>query len=378
VRVGIDLTALLPEATGVDVSMLGLVRALARSANGDDYTLFVNREDRKRVADLAHRMRIVCLCLRPRAARLTFQQLLLPALAAATRLDVVHSPSFIMPLVRGRARHVLTIHDLTSFSLPETHVALRRSAAYRHAVAASARRADAVAVPSSFVRDHLRRLFPDVAADRVRVVPWGIDDAYREREPRAARQALAHLDLPERFALFVGTLEPRKNLEALLGAWRRLVRRGAAVGDLVLAGRLGWGYARLLAQIDAPPLRGRVRHVGYVAQADLPALYAAADAFVYPSLEEGFGFPPLEAMACGVPVVAADGSALAENLGGASMLVPARDEEALAAALECVLLEPGVRAELRARGLERAAGFRWDATAAAMRRCYAELARSRS
>ena len=107
-RVGLDLTALLPQATGVDVSLLGLARELVRDGGGD-YTLFVNREDRPRFAGWTGAARVLPLCLRPRAARLTFQQVLLPALAAALRLDVVHSPSFIMPLVRGGARHVLTI-----------------------------------------------------------------------------------------------------------------------------------------------------------------------------------------------------------------------------------------------------------------------------
>jgi glycosyltransferase involved in cell wall biosynthesis len=370
VRVGLDLTALLPEATGVDVSLLGLARELVRD-DGADYTLFVNREDRPRFDGWTGDARVLPLCLRPRPARLTFQQMLLPALAASLRLDVVHSPSFIMPLVRGGVRHVLTIHDLTSFSLPDAHVPLRRSAAYRRAVAASIRRADAVTVPSHFVRADLLQRFPGVAPARVQVVPWGIDAAFRPRPRDEARRDVAHLALPERYVLFVGTLEPRKNLRMLVAAWRRLVAAGSATGELVLAGRLGWEYAPLLAEIAAPALAGRVRQLGYVAQQDLPALYAAADAFVYPSLEEGFGFPPLEAMACGVPVVASDGSALAENLGDAALLVPPSDDAALADAIARVQHDPCLREDLRRRGLERAARFHWTASATAARRSYA-------
>ena len=121
------------------------------------------------------------LCLRPRAVRLGFQQALLPAAAGALRLDVLHSPSFIMPMIRGRVRHVLTIHDLTSFSLPEYHIPLRRSAWYRRAVLASIRRAHVVTTPSRFVRDAVLRTVPDVAPGVVRVVPWGIGEEFRPR-----------------------------------------------------------------------------------------------------------------------------------------------------------------------------------------------------
>lgn len=356
------------------MSLLGLARALLRDEREHAYTLFVNREDRARFAGWTGAARVLPLCLRPRAARLGFQQVLLPAAAAALRLDVVHSPSFIMPLVRGASRHVLTIHDLTSFSLPDAHVPLRRSTLYRRAVATSIRRADAVTVPSRFVRDDLLRRFPDVPPERVRVVPWGIDQAFRPRSPADARGQLAHLRLPERFVLFVGTLEPRKNVRVLLAAWRRLVASGAARGDLVLAGRLGWGYDGLLTELEVQPLAGRVHRLGYVAQEDLPALYAAADAFVYPSREEGFGFPPLEAMACGVPVVAADGSALAENLADAALLVPPGDEAALADAIARAQHDPALAAELRRRGPARAGRFRWSESAAAARLAYAAAA----
>ena len=213
------------------MSLLGLARALLHDEPEHAYTLFVNREDRARFAGWTGAARVLPLCLRPRAARLAFQQVLLPAAAAALRLDVVHSPSFIMPLVRGGARHVLTIHDLTSFSRPDTHVPLRRSVLYRRAVTTSIRRADAVTVPSGFVRGDLLRRFPDVPPERVRVVPWGIDEAFRPRAPEDARRRLAHLRLPERFVLFVGTLEPRKNVRVLLAEAQRDAEIGRGQGD---------------------------------------------------------------------------------------------------------------------------------------------------
>jgi glycosyltransferase involved in cell wall biosynthesis len=218
-RIGIDLTALLPEATGVDVSLKGLVAALAAVDRENRYTVFVNYEDRHIFAGmLPENFSVTPLSMRPRAVRLAFQQALLPTLSTLGRFDVVHSPSFIMPLVRGRPRHLLTVHDMTSFSLPDYHIPLRRSGMYRGAVLASIRRADLVTVPSQFVAADLRARVPGIRPDRVRVVPWGIGEEFRPRPEAATRTSLKRLLLPSQYILFVGALQPRKNLEGLLVA----------------------------------------------------------------------------------------------------------------------------------------------------------------
>jgi glycosyltransferase involved in cell wall biosynthesis len=378
-RIGIDLTALLPEATGVDVSLKGLVAALAAIDRENRYVLFLNYEDRHLFADrLPANFSVMRLSMRPRAVRLAFQQALLPALSTLGRLDVVHSPSFIMPLVRGRPRHLLTVHDMTSFSLPDYHIPLRRSRTYRRAVLASIRRADLVTVPSRFVAAELRARVPGLRPDCVRVVPWGIGGEFRPHPDAAARTALEHLNLPSPYILFVGALQPRKNLEGLLEAYRRLLADGAVEEHLVIAGPLGWDYDAVVAACDSSTLRTRVHLAGYVRAEDLPWLYAGARLFVYPSFGEGFGFPPLEAMACGVATIAATGSALAENLAGAAELVTPDSPEALAAAMRHLLRHVDARERLRQRGLERSAQFRWSDCAQRMLDCYSELARGHS
>ena len=373
-RVGIDLTALLPAATGVDVSLLGLVRHLAAIDRDTAYSLLVNREDRDHFVLLPANFAIVPLSLRPRPARLAFQQVLLPAAAALLRLDVVHSPSFILPLVRGRARHLLTVHDLTFDTLPHVHIPLRRSRAFRAAVAHSIRRADLVTVPSRSVASVIRARLPDVDAGKLRVVPWGIADEFRPQSPGAIADVRARLGLPERYLLFVGTIEPRKNLPVLLEAYRRVAAHRTAPPHLVLAGRPGWGVDEVLALARTPALRPLVHIAGYVPQADLPALYTGALLLAYPSLEEGFGFPPLEAMACGVPVLASTGSALSENLGGAAELVSCDDVDGFADAIERLIADADLRRARRQQGFARAAAFRWTETAAQMRSSYSELA----
>jgi alpha-1,3-rhamnosyl/mannosyltransferase len=367
-RVGIDVTALLPQATGVDNYLTHLVLALGRVDRVTRYTVFTNAEDRRLFAGaLPPNFTIVPACLRGRPVRLVFQQALLPAAARALGLDVLHSPSFLMPLVRGRQRHLLTVYDMTMFTMPGHHTLLRRSRLFLRGVSASIRRTDLVSVPSEAVRQDLLALMPDVPPDRVRVIVPGVGEEFRPApDGRPVR--------PRPYVLFVGTLEPRKSVETLAASYRQLVAEGDLDEELVLAGRVGWNCERLFAQLEAPELRGRVHRLGYVPQAELVRLYAGARLFVYPSLREGFGFPPLEALASGIPTITTDSSAMAENLRGAAELVPAGDVQALTAAMRRLLRDPALRTERRARGLERAARFRWEETARQTRACYEELA----
>src|SRR5262249_9376169 len=194
-RVALDLTALLPERTGVDTYMLGMVHALAEQDGDAHYTVFVKAGDEAPLAGLPGRVHVRPPPRRPRPVRLAFQQAFLPAFVAARGIDVVHSPAFISPLVCRGARHVVTIHDLTSFSLPEAHTRLRRSSAYRMLVARTIRRADAVSVPSEWVAADVRRRFPEVAPERVRVHPPGIGEAFRPRSAEEVRAPLSRLAL---------------------------------------------------------------------------------------------------------------------------------------------------------------------------------------
>ncbi len=369
-HVALDLTALLPTPTGVDVYLRELVEHLAHRDRANRYTVFVNHEDRATFAGtLPPSFAIAALALRSRPVRFAFQQILLPAVVRARGVDVLHSPSFLMPFARGGARHVVTIHDMTFFTHRAQHSRLHRSAAFLSLVRASLRRADLVVVPSNAARAEVLRLAPHVTPTRVRVVPNGVGAEFRPQAAADVAAVVRRLGLPERYLLYVGTLEPRKNLLRLLDAYERL----APPEHLVLAGRLGWNAAPLRARLAAPALRGRVHLTGYVAPLDLPALYTGARAFVYPSLAEGFGMPPLEALACGVPVVASTDPALAENLADAALLVDATDTPALAAALRRILDDGDLRATLRARGLARAATFGWERTADGMLACYRDL-----
>jgi glycosyltransferase involved in cell wall biosynthesis len=272
--------------------------------------------------------------------------------------DLYHGTNYVAPWWSA-APVVLTVHDLTVRLFPDTHPWRRRA---MHALLpARCRRAARVIADSGATRDDLVRLC-GVAPAHVDVVPLAADHLGPPPDDAARAAVRRRHGLPERFTLFLGALEERKNLPALLTAFASLREEGVAHA-LVLAGGGAPSYVAGLR--DAGRRLGlREGHEfwlpGPIDDADLPALYASCDAFVYPSLYEGFGLPPLEAMACGAPVVAARGSSLEELFAGAALLVDPHDPAALRSALARLLGDPALRDDLAARGRARAAARGWD------------------
>jgi glycosyltransferase involved in cell wall biosynthesis len=228
------------------------------------------------------------------------------------------------------------------------------------------RRAQRVIVPSAATRAALVARLPAVAP-RVVTIPLGVEERFFDRPPdeSAIRERYR---LPARYLLWVGNIEPKKNVGILLEALRILRTQGADVPKLVLAGPLSWGTNDLMRRFLAHGLHDRVQFLGRAPDADLPALYRGATGFLFPSLSEGFGLPPLEAMAAGVPVAAANRASLPEVVGHAGLLVPADDAAAWAQAMVSLT---GDTHELVRRGVQRARRFRWEETARASLAAYA-------
>jgi glycosyltransferase involved in cell wall biosynthesis len=229
--------------------------------------------------------------------------------------------------------------------------------------------ADRVLVVSEATKQDLMR-HCRVDGQKVRVIYNGVSERFHPLTESLDSVRLRY-NLPERFVLFVGTVEPRKNLARLVEAFNRVGRKIAH--SLVVVGAKGWKTSPIYREIGRSPLRDRIHVTGFVADGDLPAVYNLADAFVYPSLYEGFGIPVVEAMACGTPVVTSDVSALPEVAGDAAVLVDPLDVAQLAEAIERVLHDETLREMLRAKGIERAKRFSWDASAAKVVQCFREV-----
>lgn len=343
---------------GISRYMRQLLRHL-RELDGDDrYIVFLG--DRRLPPELAARAsfqpRVSRLPTANPALRIVWEQVVQPLELRRRGVDLLHSLGYVQPLLCP-ARTVLTIHDLSFLRYPEAFNAANRLY-LRLFTGLSVRRANRViAVSESTKHDLVRLLGADPA--KVAVVYHGVEEQFRCCADRPIAAFRERLGLPEHFILYCGTLEPRKNVALLVAAFAQLRRETALPHKLVLAGAKGWRYEGIFAAVDQYGLREEVLFPGYLPSDVQPLWYNAADVFVYPSLYEGFGFPPLEAMACGTPVIASNCSSLPEVVGDAGLLVDPRDSAALAAALEHVLTDAAMRQHLVATGLARAKRFSW-------------------
>lgn len=353
-RIGIETSALRVDRGGTATYVAQLVDGLARRADGHRIeTLSFGRGLRTR-RTIGSRVNTLC-------RDVVWSQVGLPAVAGRRRLDLLHLTGPVIPLWTPCPR-VVTVYDMgllryREFATPWMVYHARAV----HPIAI--RRADAIISISDFARGEIVEMLC-LPRERITVIPLGVSPRFfavpSAEDLADVRQ---RLDLRRPFILHVGVLSPRKNLERLMGAYRRLRAAGQIDHELVLAGSRGWrdeGILRRAATLD--PSGRDIRWIGHVEDGDLPALYHLADLFAYPSLYEGFGIPPLEAMAAGTPVVASNAAAIPEVLGDAALLVDPTDEDALAEGLRRALLSEGTRRELRERGRARAATFTWERT----------------
>ncbi len=286
-------------------------------------------------------------------------------------VDIFHSTDFVLPPVR-QARTILTVHDLTFMRLPQCAEAGLR-AYLNKVVPRSIERADLVLADSQSTKNDLIELL-GVSPDKIEVVYAGVERRFHPMEGEMALQRVKKrygLDSP--FILSLGTLEPRKNFTGLIEAYALMRDKGL---KLVIAGGKGWLYDEIFARVEELGLENKVIFPGFVADEDLPALYNLAELFVFPSLYEGFGLPPLEAMACGTPVVTSDRPSLPEVVGEAGLMVEATDSQELAEAMERVLTDENLRKEMREKGVKQAAKFTWEAAAGKLLGVYRMLGTS--
>lgn len=289
----------------------------------------------------------------------------------SVRNAIYHGTNFYVP--PGTEQAIATFHDLSIYRHPECHPAAR-VAFMRRALPKTLKRSDFIITVSEFTRREVIDYF-SWPADKIKAIPLGVDSAFKPHSAAQTHAVLQALNLQhDGYVLCTATIEPRKNISRLLEAYALLPAARRTRWPLVLAGGDGWNDGALQAQIHQAQAAGWLRRAGYVDESALPALMAGARCFAFPSIYEGFGLPVLEAMASGVPVVTADIASLPEVAGDCALLIDPYDINALHAALDRALHDDSWRQQAIARGIQRAAGFSWDRTAAETAAVYQHVA----
>ncbi len=377
-RIAVDLSPAVHHHAGIGRYAHELVTALTSLDHANEYLAFFNAPhgDERPDAPLDH----LPTCMRRASAKQLRFHAMLADLTGATLdpwlppCDLFHATDYLLPPLR-RARAVLTIYDLTYLFFPEYHLPLNRWY-LTLMLPRLARRADALIVISENTRhDLIQRM--KIPPEKIHVIPLGVNRTFQPiQDPRTGARVREKYHLPMRFILYFGTIEPRKNLLVLLDAYHALLARDDTPPDLVFAGRKGWQYQSVFQRVRDLGLDQRIRFTSWVDEADAPAMMNAATVFVYPSLYEGFGLPPLEAMACGTPVVCSNASSLPEVVGEGGILFDPRDTGALTNALARVLTDERLRVDMRERGLAQAAKFSWERAARETLAVYGSVTRN--
>ena len=302
--------------------------------------------------------------------RILWEQLFQPVMLRRVGLDLYHALAFVAPIAIS-CPFVITVYDLSSNRFPEAFRPLHRFY-LRTFTAHSAKRAKAIITISESTRQDVIR-FLDIPAEKVHTIYCGVDPSFQVYPQAEVEAFKARHRLPEKFILFLGTLEPRKNISGLIKAYAAWCQADLKAPKLIIGGGKGWYYQHLFTLVEQLNLTDRVIFPGYLAQEELPLWYNAATMFVYPSHFEGFGLPVLEAMACGTPVITSTASSLPEVAGQAGVLIEPTDVEGLSAAMAGLFNDTARRQRLAQQGLTQSRTFNWRKTAAETMQVYEQV-----
>ena len=358
-RIGLDGYPLSEPRTGVGHYTFELAHALALTHPADQFEL-VSPKSFASVAAVVSVANLSFINAKSSSLRGHWWSVGLPLYARRARLDLFHGTNFELPLWQRR-RTVLTIHDLSALIYPELHrPRLARRARVRLPLAA--KMASAIITPTEAIKREVCSRFR-LKPDKVSAIHEAPRKFFRPVPLDETTEIRKRLEIKEDFLLFVGTLEPRKNLLTLLKAFDQILRHSSRRPQLVVAGGEGWLMDQTFSFMKESGISQHLRLTGYLDDEELRALYSSCQAFIYPSLYEGFGLPPLEAMACGAPVVASRIPALQETLGDVAVLIEPADVEGLARAIIDILENGDGRLALTSAGLNHAAKFSWEKAA---------------
>jgi glycosyltransferase involved in cell wall biosynthesis len=376
-RIGIDARSVLKKRTGVGAYTFNLIQHLSRLDRENRYVLFYShhlnvRPNIPKIENPNFESRF--FRIPNKLLNLSWGTIKLPKIDwLVGEVDLYHSPNYNLNVL-ARGKSVMTIHDLNFLAYPRFTISSCKWH-YAFKIKSYARKVDAIIADSFSTKDEIIK-YLKIPEDKIRVIHLGCSGSF---QPLPASERLGETEekfkIKGDYILCVGTLEPRKNLKGLIQAYAQ--SRAKKDFLLVLAGGKGWKYEHIFRLVDKLQLQERVIFTGYVEEADLPGLYQGASLFVYPSLYEGFGLPPLEAMACGLPVIVSHTTSLPEVVGDAGVYVDPNDVEQIAFSIDTVLSDSELRRTLIQRGLERVGLFSWEKTAKETLRLYEQVVEGR-
>ena len=355
--IGIDVTSVPYQPTGVGNYILQLVNALAPQVKNDGGSRLhiFGRSDQRALDELKETEFIDCGRMN-RPQRMIFEQTVLPGLMVMYSFSLLHSPNYTIPFFAS-CKRVCTVHDLTCYLYPKRRKLLH-GMYFRYMIRYSVNHADLVITVSKNTANDLRRLFRNSKVP-VRTVYQGYNRMFRKMGIAQTEPILSQLGITTPYFLFVGTLEPSKNIERLIDAFRIFSSTATKAFELIIAGKPGWNVGTIFRAIEHASASCRVRYLGYIDNERLRALYSGACAFIYPSLYEGFGIPPLEAMSCETPVACSNASSIPEAVGDAAILFNPLDVISIAEVLYRLSTDEIVRSELSRKGSQRVEMFSW-------------------
>jgi glycosyltransferase involved in cell wall biosynthesis len=363
-KILIDCTQIALKKAGVGIYAHSLVRELILIRSSVQLFLLVQDDDPE--FNLQNEPGLTVVRVKSRYARIMplrflIEQIYIPFLVFKLKIDVIHSLHYSFPLLPTRAKSVVTVHDMTAYLMPELHLSLKIQYFRFFLWAASRSRHQLIFVSHSTLTDFLF-FFPQANTANY-VIPLGKGPSFHPGlNPVLVGEVALRYKIRSPYILFLGTIEPRKNLPRLVGAYAQLIN-SYPDHRLVIAGMKGWHYEALYERIDVLRLKDSVLFVDYVDEKDKPYLIQGAEIFVYPSLYEGFGIPVLEAMACGVPTITSNLSSMPEVAGDGAILVDPKDEDGIARAMDALLQSTSLRQSLSKKALDRSAQFEWSKTA---------------
>jgi glycosyltransferase involved in cell wall biosynthesis len=375
-RVGLDARPLLGKRTGVGNYTYNLIKYLGEIDQNNEYSLFYTflRCKSSNFFKIEHpNFQRKAFRFPSRLLELSWRYFPLFSIESLIgEMDIFHSTNFVSPYQK-RGKSVITIHDLGFMISPQEWPNRHVQTYFRKWVPLCAENADLLIADSQNTRKDIIKLL-EIPEEKIRVIYIGIDEIYQPGKHKNKPLSLLK-KLPRKYILFTGTLEPRKNLTRLIQSFSLFKKEGGKE-KLVIVGEKGWSYESIFEAVEKLNLEKEVIFAGYLPQEDLASAYQGASLFLFPSLYEGFGLPPLEAMASGVPVVASRTSSLPEVLGEAAILVDPYNIEEIAQAMKNVLRDEDLRLSLIEKGLARAKLFSWEKAARKTLEVYKELCAS--